>query len=53
MAFFLIWFQLLNNNLTYYQIGQYLTQTECEAAKREAVVLVTTSTIAIHCFEVK
>ena len=49
----LLWFQMLNNNLTYYEIGQYPTVTECESAKREAAVLVTTSTIAVHCLEIK
>tara|TARA_B100000768_G_C11213939_1_gene347277 strand:- start:276 stop:437 length:162 start_codon:yes stop_codon:yes gene_type:complete len=53
MTFFLVWFQLLNNNLTHYVIDQYPTLTECEAAKKTASVLVTTSSIAIHCFEVK
>lgn len=49
----LLWLNLLNNNLTYYQIGQYPTQNECEAALRDAAILVTTSTIAVYCLEVK
>ena len=48
----LIWFQLMNNKLQYYQIGQYPTQNECMSAKNNAMVLVTGSSIMVHCFEV-
>tara|TARA_R110000764_G_scaffold174156_1_gene260716 strand:+ start:118 stop:276 length:159 start_codon:yes stop_codon:yes gene_type:complete len=49
----LMFFQLINNNLSHYQLGQYPTQQECAQEKDRAVVLVTTSNIALSCFEVK
>jgi len=48
----LVFFQLINNNVTHYQLGQYLTQQECDQELTEATVLVTTSNIALYCFEV-
>jgi hypothetical protein len=48
----LMFFQLINNNVTHYQLGQYPVQQECEKEKTKASVLVTTSNIALYCFEV-
>ena len=48
----LVFFQLVNNNVTHYQLGQFINQKECLEHKAEATVLVTTSNIAIYCFEV-
>jgi hypothetical protein len=49
----LMFFQLMNNNVTHYQLGQYPVQKECEEEMAKASVLVTTSNIALYCFEVK
>jgi hypothetical protein len=49
----LVFFQLINNNVTHYELGQYLTQKECEQELTKASVLVTTSNIALYCFEVQ
>ena len=48
----LMFFQLMNNNVTHYQLGQYLTEKECAQGLTKATVLVTTSNIALYCFEV-
>jgi hypothetical protein len=48
----LVFFQLINNNVTYYELGQFLNQEECLEHKAEAAVLVTTSNVALYCFEV-
>ena len=49
----LVFFQLINNNVTHYELGQYLTQKECGQELTKASVLVTTSNIALYCFEVQ
>ena len=49
---FLVWFQFMNNDLTHYQLGQFTTEMLCKEAKEEAVVLITGSTMAVHCFEI-
>ena len=49
----LVFFQLINNNVTHYELGQYLTQKECEQELTKASVLVTASNIALYCFEVQ
>jgi len=48
----LMFFQLLNNSVTHYQLGQYPVEKECEAEKTKASVLVTTSNVTLYCFEV-
>ena len=53
VMWFLVWFQFINNDLTYYQISNFPTQDECLKAKNTAQVLVTSSTITVECFEVK
>tara|TARA_R110000803_G_scaffold73648_1_gene137538 strand:+ start:481 stop:645 length:165 start_codon:yes stop_codon:yes gene_type:complete len=49
---FLVWFQFMNNNLEYYQLGQFAGPMLCEEAKKEALVLITSSTMSVYCFEV-
>ena len=50
---FLFWFQLINNNITSYNLGQFPTEELCKSAKEEATVLITGSTTALYCFEAK
>jgi len=47
----LVWFIFSNNRLDHYVLGQHSTKLSCEAAKEEAVVLITKSTTAVYCFE--
>jgi len=49
---FLVWFQVMNNNFVHYQLGQFPTQAICEVAEEKARVLITTSHTAVYCFEV-
>jgi hypothetical protein len=49
---FLIWFQVINNNIEHYQLNQFPTQSECEEALEDAKVLITTSQTTVYCFEV-
>lgn len=49
----LLWFQLINNDLHYYQLSQFSTEAECFTAKETAQVLVTDSTITVECLKVK
>jgi hypothetical protein len=49
---FLVWFQVMNNNFEHYQLGQFPTQLLCEAAEDTAKVLITTSSTAVYCFEI-
>ena len=49
----LMFFQLINNKLTHYQVGQFPTQQECAQQQDRAGVLVTNSNIALYCFEVQ
>ena len=48
----LVFFQLIHNNVTHYQLGQFLNKNWCLERKAKAKVLVTTSNIALYCFEV-
>jgi hypothetical protein len=49
---FLIWFQVINNNIEHYQLNQFPTENECEEALEDAKVLITTSQTTVYCFEV-
>jgi hypothetical protein len=48
----LLFFQILNNNVTHYQLGQYSSEKICMEEMTKASVLVTTNNIALYCFEV-
>ena len=48
----LLFFQVLNNNVTHYQLGQYPSEKICMEEKTKASVLVTTNNIALYCFRV-
>ena len=48
----LLFFQLVNNNVTHYKLGQYPSEKVCQEQKIKASVLVTTNNIALYCFEV-
>jgi hypothetical protein len=50
---FLFWFQLINNNITSYNLGQFPTEELCMDEKKDAVVLITGSNTALYCFEAK
>jgi len=50
--FFLMWFLYSNNAVDVYQLGQFRTDKACEAAKSEAMILITNSKTRILCFEV-
>ena len=52
VIFFLMWFLYSNNAVDVYQLGQFRTDEACEAAKSEAMVLITNSKTRILCFEV-
>jgi len=49
----LMFFQLINNQVSHYQIGQFPTQEACMREQEIAAVLVTNSNIALYCFEVE
>ena len=48
---FLVWFRFINNDLTHYQLGQFTTEILCEDAKKDAMVLIVSSTTSVYCFE--
>ena len=48
----LVWFQLLNNNVTHYELGQFMSSSECARAKDDAKVLITNSNIVTYCIEI-
>ena len=48
----LVFFQLINNNVTHYQLDKFINQKLCLEHKANAEVLVMTSNIALYCFEV-
>jgi len=48
----LVWFQLINNNMTHYELGQFISQEDCVKAKAEAGVLITRSSTTLYCFEI-
>ena len=49
---FLIWFQVMNNNIEHYQLNQFPTEKESKEALEDAKVLITTSQTTVYCFEV-
>ena len=48
----LVWFQIINNNVTHYELGQFISSSECDRAKDDAKVLITNSHTVTYCFEV-
>jgi hypothetical protein len=48
----LVWFQLINSNMTHYQLGQFISQEDCVKAEREANVLITNNSTTLYCFEI-
>ena len=48
----LVWFMFTNGTLEHYELGQFQTREACQKASDDAKVLVTSSTIAVYCFEV-
>ena len=48
----LVWFMFTNGALEHYELGQFRTSEECQMSLDDAKVLVTSSTIAVYCFEV-
>ena len=48
----LVWFQIMNNNVTHYELGQFGDSSACARAKDEAKVLITDSNIVTYCFEI-
>ena len=49
---FLIWFQLMNGQLDYYQVGNtYSSLEECNKEKETASVLVTSRNAGLFCLE--
>ena len=48
----LVWFHIINNNITSYELGQYKSASECARAKDTAKVLVTDEKTITYCFEV-
>jgi hypothetical protein len=48
----LIWFQIINTNVTHYELGQFGDSSTCTRAKDEAKVLITNSNIVTYCFEI-
>ena len=48
----LVWFQIINNNVTHYELGQFTSSSECARAKDDAKVLITNSNTVTYCFEV-
>ncbi len=48
----LVWFMFTNGTLEHYDLGHFRTGEACQTALDDAKVLVTSSTIAVYCFEV-
>ena len=48
----LVWFQIINNNVTHYELGQFVSSSECDRAQDDAKVLITNSHTVTYCFEV-
>jgi len=48
----LVWFMFTNGTLEHYELGQFRTSEACQTALDDAKVLITSSTIAVYCFEV-
>lgn len=49
----LVWFHIINNNITSYELGQFNSSSECIRAKDAAKVLITDIHTVTYCFEVK
>ncbi len=49
----LVWFHIINNNITSYELGQFISRNECISAKNEAKVLIVNQNTVTYCFEVK
>tara|TARA_R110000787_G_scaffold1012_1_gene3684 strand:- start:1 stop:174 length:174 start_codon:yes stop_codon:yes gene_type:complete len=49
----LVWFQIINNNVNHYELGQFADSSSCVRAKEDAKVLITDSNTITYCFEVK
>ena len=47
----LVWFQLINNNVTHYELGLFISQEDCNKAEEEARELITHSNTTRYCFE--
>ncbi len=47
-----VWFMFTNGTLEHYELGQFQTSEACQKAMVDAKVLITSSTIAVYCFEV-
>ena len=52
MMWVLVWFQIMNNNVTHYELGQFGDSSACARAKDDAKVLITNSNIVTYCFEI-
>ena len=53
MMWILIWMQLVTSQgVEHYQLGTFTKETDCKAALKEAVVLVSTSSEMLACLEV-
>ena len=52
VMWFLVWFQIMNNKVTHYELGQFGDSSSCARAKDEAKVLITNSNIVTYCFEI-
>ena len=48
----LVWFQIINNNVSHYELGQFSSSGQCARAKDDAKVLITNSHTVTYCFEV-
>tara|TARA_R110000851_G_scaffold329107_1_gene500696 strand:+ start:550 stop:723 length:174 start_codon:yes stop_codon:yes gene_type:complete len=49
----LVWFQIINNNVNHYELGQFADSSSCVRAKEDAKVLITDSNTITYCFGVK
>ncbi len=53
MMWILVWMQLVTSQgVEHYQLGTFTKETDCQAALKEAVVLVSTSSEMLACLEV-
>jgi len=52
MIWVLVWFHIINNNITSYELGQFTSASECARAKDAAKVLITDSKTITYCFSV-
>jgi hypothetical protein len=48
----LVWFHIINNNISSYELGQYMSASECARAKDAAKVLVTNERTITYCFQI-